>query len=100
MSKYVPHNNPYEGRIYGIPEEVRYQFRWGHSTTCIWCGKDLVFSAGQNNPAAATREHIVPISRGGASCRVSYNVVTACRSCNWQRGNCTSWKPYVMKVRR
>ena len=100
MSRYVPHDIPYEGRIYGIPEEVRYQFRWGHSKTCIWCGKDVVYGAGQHHSACATREHIVPIARGGAHTKVTYNVVTACRACNQQRGTSTSWKPYVMKVKR
>ncbi len=47
---------------------------------CMYCGKKF-------NDTALTRDHIIPISKGGMD-RWS-NVVTACRSCNTRKGNRT-----------
>ena len=47
---------------------------------CMYCGN-------RHRDGALTRDHIVPISRGGRD-RWS-NVVTACRPCNTRKGNRT-----------
>lgn len=45
---------------------------------CLYCAREF--------PAnALTRDHVVPISRGGADCWE--NVVSACRRCNQHKGN-------------
>jgi len=48
--------------------------------TCAYCGM-------QGMPHELNREHIQPVSRGGANTWM--NVVTACRSCNGHKGNRT-----------
>jgi len=45
---------------------------------CMYCG-------GQYRESSLTRDHVVPISKGGKD-RWS-NVVTACRNCNTRKGN-------------
>ena len=47
---------------------------------CMYCGREL--SAHQ-----LTRDHLVPLSRGGADCWS--NVVAACRGCNHAKGSRT-----------
>lgn len=47
---------------------------------CMYCG-------GEFPPALLTRDHVIPMSRGGRD-RWS-NVVTACRHCNTHKGNRT-----------
>ena len=47
---------------------------------CMYCGREL--------PAhQLTRDHLVPLSRGGADCWS--NVVAACRGCNHAKGSRT-----------
>jgi 5-methylcytosine-specific restriction endonuclease McrA len=45
---------------------------------CAYCGHHFGFDE-------LTREHIVPVSRGGADSWM--NCITACRSCNGRKGN-------------
>ena len=45
---------------------------------CLYCG-------GQFLPSQLSRDHVQPLSRGGAD--VWQNVVTACRRCNHRKGN-------------
>ncbi|MCP4333124.1 MAG: HNH endonuclease [Gammaproteobacteria bacterium] len=52
--------------------------RDGH--LCLYCGQ--VFSA-----RTLTRDHVVPVSRGGGNCWS--NVASACRSCNQRKNNRT-----------
>ena len=47
---------------------------------CAYCGQRFGF-------ADLTREHIVPVSRGGQD--VWMNCITACRACNGRKGNRT-----------
>ena len=52
--------------------------RDGH--LCMYCGREL--------PGyLLTRDHLIPLSRGGADCWS--NVVTACRGCNHAKGSRT-----------
>ena len=45
---------------------------------CAYCGNRFAFDE-------LTREHIVPVSRGGADTWM--NCITACRACNGRKGN-------------
>ncbi len=45
---------------------------------CAYCGHQFRFDE-------LTREHIIPVSRGGADTWM--NVITACRACNGHKGN-------------
>lgn len=47
---------------------------------CAYCGAVVP-------PQKATREHVVPVSRGGRD--IWMNVVTACRACNQRKGGRT-----------
>ncbi|RKZ35932.1 MAG: HNH endonuclease [Gammaproteobacteria bacterium] len=49
--------------------------RDGH--LCMYCGKEY-------RASALTRDHLIPLSRGGRDCWS--NVVTACRGCNHAKG--------------
>ncbi len=48
--------------------------------TCLYCG-------GRLSPALLTRDHVIPMSRGGAD--RWENVVTACRACNQRKDDRT-----------
>ena len=74
---------------------------------CAYCGDHFAADA-------LTREHIVPVSRGGPDHWM--NVVTACRSCNHRKGNRTPesaglpllytpyvpslWEDFILRNRR
>ncbi len=47
---------------------------------CLYCGNSF-------RPGALTRDHIVPLSRGGKNAWV--NVASACRNCNHRKNNRT-----------
>jgi len=68
---------------------------------CYWCGvvvwRGPVIRAGQPNPIAATREHVIPRSRGGGG---DANVVIACYGCNAERGNAEGWVPFHERGQR
>jgi len=57
---------------------------------CYWCKRSMALDG--EGDLAATREHLVPQSRGGKAWvkqgrkRVK-NIVAACRKCNGARGN-------------
>jgi len=60
---------------------------------CYWC-KGAMTLDGDNSSSSATREHLIPQSRGGTNIirdrkrkkRIK-NVVAACKKCNNSRGN-------------
>lgn len=47
--------------------------------TCAYCGKE------QSRKLKLTKEHVVPVSCGGAT--VKSNIIPACTSCNCSKGN-------------
>mgnify|MGYP002278643762 CR=1 FL=1 len=49
---------------------------------CMYCGEDL-----EHHKTLATRDHILPISRGGKN--TWENLVTACRACNSRKDDRT-----------
>lgn len=58
---------------------------------CYWCKRPMILGD-QNSAHQATREHLVPASRGGKAFvkkngRRVRNIVAACRKCNSARGN-------------
>ena len=59
-----------------IPLTNKYLFRRDQNT-CLYCG-------GKFDTHALTRDHILPVSRGGKDCWT--NVVSACRVCNQRKG--------------
>ncbi len=50
-----------------------------HNFKCVYCGKKLI------DLFDTTRDHIIPISKGGHN--IKENVVPACRSCNCKKHN-------------
>lgn len=54
---------------------------------CYWCGCGLVLRREELGPGLglATRDHVIPHSRGGSDKRS--NVVLACEPCNTKRGD-------------
>ena len=53
---------------------------------CYYCYKPLVLKATANQEEA-TKEHLMPVSRGGAD--TIDNIVPACWECNRRKGNMT-----------
>lgn len=60
-----------------------------HDNKCYYCGVELRNEEGK---LMATRDHIVPLSRGGTD-EIS-NIVPACKSCNGSKSNklISEWK--------
>ena len=58
---------------------------------CLYCGRSF-------SPRALTRDHVIPVSRGGKN--VWANVATACRSCNQRKNNRTpeEWGHLLLAV--
>lgn len=56
---------------------------------CCYCGS-------QKRPELLTRDHIVPLSRGGRD--HWKNVVTACKPCNQKKGACTPERAGMMML--
>lgn len=53
---------------------------------CAYCGKQMLLHPhDSNNPQAATKDHVIPRSRGGVS--DVWNEVASCRSCNGAKGS-------------
>ena len=52
---------------------------------CVYCGKMVNPGEKQPHPDAPSRDHFIPISRGGS--RGSKNTVLACYACNQAKGN-------------
>ena len=50
-----------------------------HNFKCAYCGKELI------NSFDTTRDHIIPISKGGNNTKE--NIVPSCRSCNSKKYN-------------
>jgi len=77
-------------RNYEAPLSNRALFaRDGH--LCLYCGQSFA-------PRALTRDHVIPVSRGGKNTWV--NVATACRSCNQRKNNRTpeEWGQLLLAV--
>lgn len=62
--------------------------RFGVAKRCCWCGISVAYKGKRNQPYQATREHIVPRSKGGGGAR---NIAVACRRCNTSRGTDSRW---------
>ncbi len=60
---------------------------------CYWCGRRITKHEPRDDGTvpgdALTREHLIPVSKGGGNGR---NVVYACRKCNMERGDDMTWK--------
>lgn len=52
---------------------------------CVYCGKIVDSEKPQPHPDAPSRDHFIPISRGGS--RGAKNTVLACYDCNQKKGN-------------
>ena len=57
-----------------------------HSGNCVLCSESVVLKP-LDHPRAATIDHIVPLSRGGAD--VIVNMQLACLECNQKKGDMT-----------
>ncbi|MCC7412923.1 MAG: HNH endonuclease [Gammaproteobacteria bacterium] len=62
----------------GVPPLSNWELFQRDGNLCMYCGHEYP-------PQMLTRDHVVPLSRGGRD-RWS-NVVTACRGCNIRKGN-------------
>ncbi|MDZ7736991.1 MAG: HNH endonuclease [Gammaproteobacteria bacterium] len=62
----------------GVPPLTNRELFLRDAHMCMYCG-------GGHIEALLTRDHVLPISRGGRDCWS--NVVAACRSCNTRKGN-------------
>lgn len=73
--------------------------RWGDAQ-CYWC-RCTVYYGVQRHPGIpsnlATRDHLVPRSRGGTNDR--QNIVVACYKCNQERGCDVNWRPKPWRIR-
>lgn len=52
---------------------------------CVYCAKAVNPGECQPHPDAPSRDHFIPISRGGS--RGANNTVLACYDCNQKKGN-------------
>ena len=52
---------------------------------CVYCGKAVSNEVKQPHPDAPSRDHFIPLSRGGS--RGAKNTVLACYECNQTKGN-------------
>jgi 5-methylcytosine-specific restriction endonuclease McrA len=52
---------------------------------CPYCGVTLNRDKGWNSPQAPSRDHRVPLSRGGLN--VAENIIICCRGCNEDKGS-------------
>jgi len=52
---------------------------------CVYCGSMVDPEKAQPHPDAPSRDHFIPISRGGS--RGAKNTVLACYGCNQTKGN-------------
>ena len=59
---------------------------------CYWCDRRITKHDPRGDGTvpgdAMTREHLIPVSKGGGNGK---NVVKACRKCNMERGSDTTW---------
>lgn len=65
---------------------------------CTYCKRDTIrsiFASRVNHPLTRTRDHVVPLSRGGLD--VAANRVIACLRCNGLKGNMLphEWTEYM-----
>lgn len=82
-----------EAKAEAIRKEHEYQDAMAPSrritsyARCFWCG--LSYGTG---PAAKTKEHLIPKSKGGRDC--FNNIVWAHQKCNTLRGSNENWIPF------
>ena len=74
----VKRSGPYKHKKRTIPPLTNRELFLRDAYLCMYCGHKY-------NDSTLTRDHVVPISRGGYD-RWS-NVVAACRGCNTRKGN-------------
>lgn len=72
------------------------RFRFGRGRYCFWCGeriryKNKIHGNKGNDGPIATRDHVLPKSKGGGG---GGNIVPACPTCNHRKGNSTNWIPW------
>ncbi|GAB4356212.1 MAG: HNH endonuclease [Gammaproteobacteria bacterium] len=70
-----------KGRVHKVPPLTNRALFLRDQHMCMYCGTQLENSL-------LTRDHIVPVSRGGKD--TWCNVVTACRACNTRKGGRTA----------
>ena len=87
MSSIRPHRQPWE-RFFG-----RSLAAFG-GAPCPYCGCAMAHQP-LNGPTSPTREHFVPLVRGGPD--TSDNVMVCCRDCNELKGDllATEWLPLL-----
>ena len=58
---------------------------------CAYCGDPMLLGSKQSNhPKHASKDHIIPVSKGGVT--DAWNLVCSCRQCNQQKGS----KPLIV----
>ena len=70
----------------GIPRLVKMQTLIARfDGRCVYCGKDVNNALRHPHPDAPSRDHFIPISKGGS--RGAKNTVLACCACNSAKGD-------------
>lgn len=70
----------------GIPRLVKMQtLMTRYHGRCVYCGKQVDNTQRPPHPDAPSRDHFIPISKGGA--RGAKNTVLACCACNSAKGD-------------
>jgi len=55
-----------------------------HGSICPYCDQPMTYENGRRSPRAPTRDHVIPLSRGGSD-RIE-NIVICCLECNGLKG--------------
>ena len=60
---------------------------------CFYCDETMIYEKRHDddkyrNPRRATRDHVIPLSRGGPN--EAHNIVAACLGCNMAKGDMTA----------
>ena len=76
----VKHSQRGPGYLRSVPPLNNHELFRRDGNLCMYCGDE-------HSEGALTRDHVVPLSRGGRD--VWSNVVSACKSCNTRKGGRT-----------